>query len=101
MSGHALRIALALGLYACGSSAARLPGERCAQPQDCLGDTVCICPGGARSCPDAVCTERCQRAADGGLACPSGGSCVDTPEACCQGRNNCTLLCLSVPVCGP
>jgi len=60
-----------------------------------------MCPGGARSCGDAVCTELCQDNPGGPPTCPNSQTCAPEGVACCEGISNCTLNCMLASVCMP
>jgi hypothetical protein len=92
---------LLLGACGSGTSAPVAPGDHCGHPADCPPGTACICPGGARSCGDAVCTELCQDTPGGPPACPSTETCTPEGVACCEGISSCTLNCMLASVCTP
>src|SRR3954454_7405649 len=92
------RMAVVVALCACQSAPAPPAGEACAHAVDCPPGSVCMCPGGERSCPEAVCTERCV-ATPQGFMCPAGGACVLKSSACCEGIASCTLNCIRENVC--
>jgi len=90
-------------LAACGSgmSSPVGAGDHCAHVADCPAGTACTCPGGARSCGDAVCTQLCQDTPGGPPSCPSSETCTPEGVACCEGISNCTLNCMLASVCMP
>lgn len=90
-------IGIALLLAGCGDHG----NGTCSKTTDCDSDSVCICPGGARECSNAVCAKLCMTSGPGSPACPDGGGCAQTQSACCEGAGagGCSALCTTPMVC--